>query len=284
MPQTTQPNFETLEKEIIEAFSQEKINSMGGAKNCFKNIQFVQAITPKLLLLEFFIRNAVSRELESKQGEAWIRNETDAPLSQIVETILFILNDKNKRTQSYSALLATQLSNLSNKSETKYLSNYIQEEKLKFPFNINDASALKRRLTPLIISNQSFGFWVKKIDKHNLKILKDHRQIDLTKYNLPRWKKAKDAYKKEEVKNKMVASTLLKIRNRAFHNENLLSGERLTCTIRTHRPSVFKQGLCFGIQRNAKDIDAFLSDCIRGFGLSDIAELLKKESNPLLDI
>lgn len=171
----------------IELFSKERIDSYQSIEEHDENLRFIVSITKDLAIIELVFRNRINKIMIEKYDQNWIKKLKNE------------LQDKEKLLNQLEHFLYIELEKELNKDENKLASN------------------------EQITSRMMFGFWINMlfyiIDNKISAIMNigDFSKVKLRKYS----------YKNRNIddsslKAKIVLRLIQKIRNRAFHWENLL--------------------------------------------------------------
>lgn len=188
-------------QKYIELFSKERIESYRSIEEHDKNLKFIGEITEILGTIEIVFRNKIDKKMTLETGNNWISNMRNNFISKLTNIVC-----KNKPIE-------------------KRILNQI--DKVCRDGNIE-------LLHSQLISKLNFGFWVEMvfymIDYKNFDCngILDSKKIDVTNYSIKN-KKIND----EKLKIKLVFKLIQKIRNRAFHWENLLKINKKVCHSKT---------------------------------------------------
>lgn len=237
-----------MEEQYKNIFSDNRINSYSSVEQHDLNLELIKNLTKPLAVIEIVLRNRINKIMQKMKDE-WIL--------ELSKT----LNEKHKEKplSGYKAIIYRKINEEIYKKDTPKIIT-------------NDQ----------LISRMSFGFWTNMIsflldlkhEKFDYKNILNVEKIDLLKYS-----SKNQNTQDNNLKLKIIIKLILKIRNRAFHWENLLKmgqinkkGKKL--------PNIFVkvEGHVNGIYPNK--IEQFINDVLECFE----ENIINQYKSPLLGV
>lgn len=278
---------------FFELFSKERMESYKDTEEYLENLRLVQGITPKLQILEVFIRNAIDCRMSQKYGDNWIalkiKTKHKADFSH-----LFLLLDRCARGEQ---IFQTEIEKIEKiLHQNNHFSHFCTKRKLVGKIleilkilqeyhnqkSLRDFAYIKRELICILISRESLGFWVEIIRDENLNIFSSFHHMKLEKYNgKPRDESVREIFLEDDFISYSTINLLRDIRNRAFHLEKLTSTngrkKHIVSTKIQYTKSRIKPkylDIYVGIRPNK--LKVFIDDFLKSCNLWEISELVRK--------
>lgn len=276
---------------LYKLFSKERIQSYKSSDEYFENLRLVQSITPKLQILEVFIRNAIDFHMSQKNGENWIVSKIKAK-HKADFFYLFSLLDQCSRGEQISQTMIDRIKKSLNQNsrfshfciKRKLVKNILEILKTIQGYSnqtfSGDFSCIKRELVCILISRESLGFWVEIIRDESLNILPNIHHIRLEKYNgKTRDPSIGEIFLETDFVVYSAINLLRDIRNRAFHLEKLTSTngnkKHIVSTKIQYAKSKVKPSyidIYVGIRPNK--LEEFIDDFLKSCNLWEVFKLI----------